>query len=114
MRGPVLSLRGVQKGYEEGGRRHLVLNGVDADIGGGELVALLGPSGSGKSTLLNLIAGLDRPDAGTILLDGVDLTALDERGRTLLRRRAIGFVFQFFNLIPTLTVEENVRLPLEL
>jgi putative ABC transport system ATP-binding protein len=114
MRGPVLSLRGVEKGYEEGGRRHVVLSGVDADIGGGELVALLGPSGSGKSTLLNLIAGLDRPDGGTILLDGVDVTALDERARTLLRRRTIGFIFQFFNLIPTLTVAENVRLPLEL
>jgi putative ABC transport system ATP-binding protein len=77
-------------------------------------VALLGRSGSGKSTLLNLIAGIDRPDAGRIVIGGQEVSAMDERRRTLLRRTRIGFVFQFFNLIPTLTVEENVRLPLEL
>jgi putative ABC transport system ATP-binding protein len=110
----VLSLRDVEKGYHEGGRRHVVLRGVAMDVGRGELLALLGPSGSGKSTLLNLIAGLDTPDAGTITLAGTELTRLDERARTLHRRRDIGFVFQFFNLIPTLTVAENVRLPLEL
>jgi putative ABC transport system ATP-binding protein len=111
---PLLALRGVEKGYDEGGRRHVVLRGVDATLDAGERVALLGPSGSGKSTLLNLVAGLDSPDAGTIHLHDIELTALDERRRTLLRRRSIGFVFQFFNLIPTLTVEENVRLPVEL
>jgi putative ABC transport system ATP-binding protein len=80
----------------------------------GEFVALLGPSGSGKSTLLNLIAGMDLPDAGEVEVDGVSLHRLSERERTLFRRRRIGFVFQFFNLIPTLTVEENLLLPLEL
>jgi putative ABC transport system ATP-binding protein len=77
-------------------------------------VALLGPSGSGKSTLLNLVSGIDTPDAGSIDIDGVRVTDLDERERTLFRRRHIGFVFQFFNLLPTLTVEENLLLPLEL
>jgi putative ABC transport system ATP-binding protein len=77
-------------------------------------VALLGPSGSGKSTLLNVIAGLDRPDSGSVHLAGESVTGLDERRRTLLRRRDVGFVFQFFNLVPTLTVAENVELPLEL
>jgi putative ABC transport system ATP-binding protein len=87
---------------------------VDLDIGAGELVALLGPSGSGKSTLLNIVAGLDLPDAGAVELDGQPLHRLDERARTLLRRRAVGFVFQSFNLVPTLTVAENIELPLEL
>ena len=80
----------------------------------GEFVALLGRSGSGKSTLLNLLSGIDRPDAGQIWVGGQELTALGERERTLFRRRQIGFIFQFFNLIPTLTVLENVTLPLEL
>jgi putative ABC transport system ATP-binding protein len=87
---------------------------MDLDVAPGELVALLGPSGSGKSTLLNIIAGLDAPDSGTVEVGGQDLGRLTERARTLLRRRDIGFVFQFFNLVPTLTVLENVRLPLEL
>ena len=80
----------------------------------GERVAILGKSGSGKSTLLNLISGIDNPDGGKILIDGFELTALDERERTLFRRKHIGFIFQFFNLIPTLTVWENIILPLEL
>jgi putative ABC transport system ATP-binding protein len=84
------------------------------EVQAGEFVALLGPSGSGKSTLLNLIAGMDRPDAGEVEVGGVPLHRLDERERTLFRRHRIGFVFQFFNLIPTLTVEENLLLPLEL
>jgi putative ABC transport system ATP-binding protein len=104
----------VHKAYDDGSTRHEVLAGVDLDIAPGELVALLGPSGSGKSTLLNLIAGIDAPDAGTVELAGHSITALDERSRTLLRRRAVGFVFQFFNLVPTLSVWENVALPLEL
>ncbi|MBW3535795.1 MAG: ABC transporter ATP-binding protein [Gemmatimonadetes bacterium] len=92
----------------------MVLDGADAVLGRGESVALLGPSGSGKSTLLNLVSGIDRPDRGRVVVDGTDLTALSERERTLFRRRHIGFVFQLFNLIPTLTVLENLLLPLEL
>jgi putative ABC transport system ATP-binding protein len=107
-------LRGVRKAYEDGETRHDVLTDVDLDVRRGELVALLGPSGSGKSTLLNVIAGLDVPDAGTVEVGGREIGALSERDRTLLRRREIGFVFQFFNLVPTLTVLENVVLPLEL
>ena len=112
--GSRVRLRGVSKAYDDGATRHDVLAGIDLDVAAGELVALLGPSGSGKSTLLNIIAGLDAPDGGTVEVSGRDLGALNERGRTLLRRRDIGFVFQFFNLIPTLTVLENVLLPLEL
>jgi putative ABC transport system ATP-binding protein len=111
---PLVRLRGVRKAYDDGRTRHEVLAGVDLDIAAGELVALLGPSGSGKSTLLNLIAGLDAPDAGTVMVADRDVAALDERARTLLRRPEIGFVFQSFNLVPTLTVLENVQLPLEL
>jgi putative ABC transport system ATP-binding protein len=107
-------LRGVAKSYDDGATRHDVLSAIDLDVASGELVALLGPSGSGKSTLLNIIAGLDTPDSGTVQVSGRNLGGMTERGRTLLRRRDIGFVFQFFNLIPTLTVLENVLLPLEL
>jgi putative ABC transport system ATP-binding protein len=111
---PLIRLRGVHKAYDDGSTRHEVLSGVDLDVAQGEMVALLGPSGSGKSTLLNVIAGLDAPDSGTVQVAGRDVAALDERQRTLLRRHEIGFVFQFFNLVPTLTVLENIRLPLEL
>lgn len=110
----ILALRGVSKCYREGETEHVVLDGVDLDIRRGELVALLGPSGSGKSTLLNVIAGIDVPCAGDVTFAGTSLARLSDRERTLFRRRHIGFVFQFFNLIPTLTVEENLRLPLEL
>ncbi len=104
----------LSKAYQEGERRRIVLDGISADFARGEFVALLGRSGSGKSTLLNLISGIDRPDAGQVWVAGQELTALGERERTLFRRRHIGFIFQFFNLIPTLTVIENVTLPLEL
>ena len=87
---------------------------TSADFARGEFIALLGRSGSGKSTLLNLVSGIDAPDAGRIWVGGQELTALGERERTLFRRRNIGFIFQFFNLIPTLSVLENVTLPLEL
>ncbi len=83
-------------------------------LGAGEFVALLGPSGSGKSTLLNLVSGIDTPDSGQVEVDGVRLHELSEHERTLFRRDRIGFIFQFFNLVPTLTVEENLLLPLEL
>lgn len=91
-----------------------MLDGVDLDIGRGETVALRGRSGSGKSTLLNLIGGIDAPDAGSVTVAGVDLTGLTERDRTLFRREHIGFVYQAFNLVPTLNVGDNVRLVLEL
>ena len=112
--GPRVELVDLHKSYQEGDRLHVVLDGAGADIAAGERVAVLGPSGSGKSTLLNLISGIDLPDAGTVRIDGVDVTALGERDRTLFRRGRVGFVFQFFNLLPTLTVLENLLLPLEL
>jgi putative ABC transport system ATP-binding protein len=110
----VVQLIDVHKAYDDGETRHVVLDGAALDIAHGELVALQGPSGSGKSTLLNVIAGLDSVDRGRIVVDGEDIGAMTERERTLLRRNRIGFVFQFFNLVPTLTVLENVLLPLEL
>ena len=110
----VLELRSVCKSYREGQTRRAVLADVDLEVRRGEFVAVTGRSGTGKSTLLNLASGIDAPDSGTIVLDGVELTALGERERTLKRRTAVGFVFQFFNLIPTLSVAENLALPLEL
>ncbi len=110
----VLALRHVSKSYREAQTRRAVLEDVNLDIERGEFVAVTGRSGTGKSTLLNLISGIDVPDSGAIVLDGVDLTAFGERERTLKRRHAVGFVFQFFNLIPTLSVAENLMLPLEL
>jgi len=111
---PFIRLERLSKSYREGDQTRVVLREAEASFGQGEFVAILGKSGSGKSTLLNLISGIDEADAGSIWLDGRDLTALDEHQRTLYRRHHIGFVFQFFNLIPTLTVWENVVLPLEL
>jgi putative ABC transport system ATP-binding protein len=111
---PVLRLRGVVKGYAEGDGIRPVLDGVDLDLAPASVTALVGPSGSGKSTLLNVVSGIDRPDAGTVELQGTPFHALSERDRTLARRDRIGFIFQFFNLVPTLTVLENLLLPLEL
>jgi len=111
---PLVELRSVSKSYREGDRHHRVLESVDQTIGTGELVVVLGKSGSGKSTLLNLVSGIDLPDEGEIRVSGVDLVQLSERDRTLFRRHHIGFVFQFFNLLPTLSVRENLLLPLEL
>lgn len=107
-------LEHLSKSFQEGLHTRIVLRDVNAVFARGESVAIVGQSGSGKSTLLNLISGIDRTDSGAIWLDGDNLTTLDERRRTLFRRRNIGFVFQFFNLLPTLTVQENVVLPLEL
>jgi putative ABC transport system ATP-binding protein len=111
---PLIELRDLKKEYEEGGRRRVVLKEASASIRRGELAVLLGRSGSGKSTLLNLLSGIDLPSAGEVVIEGVALSSLSEKDRTLFRRDRIGFVFQFFNLIPTLTVEENLLLPLEL
>jgi putative ABC transport system ATP-binding protein len=111
---PVIELRDVIKVYSEGEAQREVLSGARLTLHRGEFVVLLGRSGSGKSTLLNLISGIDVPTRGSVRVEGRDLGQLRERERTLLRRNRIGFVFQAFNLLPTLTVEENVRLPLEL
>src|SRR3954447_4177208 len=114
MASPLIELRNVTKEYDEGGRRRTVLRGASLTIQRGELAVLIGRSGTGKSTLLNLLSGIDPPSSGEVVIDGVSLSTLRERERTLFRRDRIGFVFQFFNLIPTLTVEENLLLPLEL
>ncbi len=111
---PLIELAAVTKVYREGDRDHVVLAGADAAIRRGELVVLLGRSGSGKSTLLHLLSGIDLPTSGRVVVDGRVLSDLSEEERTRFRRRHVGFVFQFFNLIPTLTVEENLLLPLEL
>ena len=109
-----LRFHDLTKSYYEGDVQRVVLQNAQAEFQSGKITAILGKSGSGKSTLLNLISGIDAPDSGQIWVDGQDLTALSERDRTLFRRARIGFIFQFFNLIPTLTVGENVSLPLEL
>ncbi|WP_457652356.1 ABC transporter ATP-binding protein [Rhodocaloribacter sp.] len=113
-RDTLVRLRRLTKTYREGERERVVLRGVDAEIERGAFVALVGRSGSGKSTLLNLISGIDRPTGGEVIVGGTNLTRLSEEERTRFRRLHIGFVFQSFNLIPTLTVAENVLLPLEL
>jgi len=110
----LLSVENLCRSFREGEREHRVLEHADAEFADGEVVAVIGRSGSGKSTLLNLISGIDRPDSGTVRIDGLDVTALTEPHLTLFRRKNIGFVYQFFNLVPTLDVEENVRLVLEL
>jgi putative ABC transport system ATP-binding protein len=110
----VLTIRQLSRSFAEGGRVHRVLAGVQAQVGAGETVAIMGRSGSGKSTLLNLISGIDRPDSGSVHVDGLEVSALGEPARTLFRRAHVGFVYQFFNLIPTLDAAENVRLVLEL
>jgi putative ABC transport system ATP-binding protein len=110
----VLTIKKLCRSFHEGERVHRVLDHADAFLGHAEVVAVIGRSGSGKSTLLNLISGIDKPDSGSVTINGRDVTALAEPERTLFRREHIGFVYQFFNLIPTLDVEENVRLVLEL
>jgi len=109
-----LRLVHLTKSYQEGAQTRFVLQDASLEIARGEFIAILGKSGTGKTTLLNLVSGIDRADQGEVYLEGVNLTGLSENQRTLLRRRKIGFIFQFFNLIATLTVWENVTLPLEL
>jgi putative ABC transport system ATP-binding protein len=110
----VLAIRDLSRSFREGQRVHCVLDHACADIGAGEIVAIIGRSGSGKSTLLNLVSGIDRPDSGEVRFNDRLVSALAEPERTLFRRQHVGFVYQLFNLIPTLDVEENVRLVLEL
>jgi putative ABC transport system ATP-binding protein len=109
-----LVLTDVTKRYREGDAWREVLRGASLALPAGAVGALVGRSGAGKSTLLNLISGIDRPDSGQVVVAGTHLEGLDERARTLFRRERIGFVFQFYNLVPTLTVEENVRFLLDL
>jgi len=110
----MLVVAGLQKKYRSGNTVQTVLDNLSFDVARGEIVALLGASGCGKTTLLNLLSGIDTPDGGSVHVDATDIHALGEPHRTLFRRQHIGFVFQFFNLIPTLTVGENIALPMEL
>jgi putative ABC transport system ATP-binding protein len=112
--GTVVSAADVTRRYGEGDTAVDALRGVSLTVKVGELVAVMGPSGSGKSTLMHILAGLDKPTAGTVTIAGEEITALEDRGLTMLRRKHIGFVFQFFNLLPMLTAEENVLLPLSI
>jgi putative ABC transport system ATP-binding protein len=110
----MINVENLTRIYYTGSSQQIVFDALTFNVDKGETVALLGASGSGKTTLLNLVSGIDTPDGGHVRLNGVDVHALAEPERTLMRRRQIGFVFQFFNLIPTLKVGENVALPLEL
>ena len=110
----MIELHGVSKTVPSGGGTLTILHPLDLAIPGGRVAAITGPSGSGKSTLLGLIAGLDAPTAGRVVIDGVDITALDEDGLARLRGIKIGFVFQFFHLLPSLTAYENVLVPMEI
>jgi putative ABC transport system ATP-binding protein len=110
----VLILKNLSRSFREGGREHRVLDHLDACVAGGEAVAIIGRSGSGKSTLLNVVSGIDNADSGSVELDGREVSSLREPERTRFRRRHVGFIYQFFNLVPTLNAEENVRLVLEL
>ncbi len=111
-RAPVVEIRHLEKHYVRGGQIVPVLTDITLDIAAGEFMALMGPSGSGKSTLLNLIAGIDKPTAGSLKVDGIEIAALDEGELADWRARNIGFIFQFYNLMPVLTALENVELPL--
>ena len=110
----VLTAKGLWKSYGSGRLRVDVVKGVDLEVGRGEFLAIVGPSGSGKTTIIMMLAGIEAPDRGSIVVDGVDVASLGPRERVLWRRRNVGIVFQFFHLIPTLTALENVMLSLEL
>lgn len=111
---PIIQLKQLSKSYQEGNKRRLVLNELELSVAEGQMYVLLGRSGSGKSTMLNLLSGIDQPDTGQVIIDGTDISKMNEKDRTKYRRDNIGFVFQSFNLISTLTVFENVVLPLSL
>jgi putative ABC transport system ATP-binding protein len=108
----IVQIRSVSKAYQRGGQVVPVLTDINLDVGEGEFVALMGPSGSGKSTLLNLIAGIDKPDGGSVRINGIDISALSEAQLADWRAANVGFIFQFYNLLPVLTAFENVELPL--
>lgn len=108
----LIECRGLTRSYEKGGARITPLRELDLDVQEGEFLALMGPSGSGKTTLLNLIAGIDRPTSGTLRVDGIDLTGLSRRRLAAWRSEYVGYIFQLYNLVPTLTAYENVELPL--
>lgn len=112
--GPILAAHGISHSYQSGGQTLTVLKDITLELEPGGFLAIVGPSGSGKTTLLGLLAGLDRPTSGRVILDGVDLGSLDEDSRARLRRSRVGFIFQSFQLIPTLTARENIQVPLEL
>ena len=108
----IVQAKSLAREYKRGKIPIPAVNGIDLDVRKGEIVAIIGPSGSGKTTMLNLIGGLDRPTSGRIVVDGVDLEGMNDKQLTEYRLRKIGFVFQFYNLMPTLTAEENVELPM--
>ena len=110
----VITAKEVTRRYGEGDAAVNALCGISLEIAAGQFAAVMGPSGSGKSTLMHILAGLDRPTSGTVSIDGTDITTLNDKKLTLLRRHNIGFIFQFFNLLPTLTAEENILLPLQI
>ena len=110
--GPMVDVRGVRKVYRRDAEEIIVLDGIDLQVPAAEFVALMGPSGSGKTTLLNLIAGIDRPTSGSVTVAGTDVARLSESDLARWRSRNVGFIFQFYNLIPVLTAVENVELPL--
>jgi len=112
--GAVVEANGITRVYGEGETAVHALNGCSIAVSRGQLTAVMGPSGSGKSTMMHILAGLDRPTEGTVLIEGADITHMNDNELTKLRRQHIGFIFQFFNLLPMLTAEENIRLPLEL
>jgi putative ABC transport system ATP-binding protein len=111
---PIIQLKRLSKSYQEGNKRRLVLNELDLSVAESQMYVLLGRSGSGKSTMLNLLSGIDQPDTGQVIIAGTDISKMNEKDRTKYRRDNIGFVFQSFNLISTLTAFENVVLPLSL
>src|SRR5919202_2868377 len=111
---PIVSTSGLARTYGEGDTAVHALRGVTVAFPAGEFAAIMGPSGSGKSTLMHLLAGLDRPTSGSVVVDGQELAGLDDKGLTRLRRDRLGFVFQAFNLVPVLNAEENILLPLTL
>src|SRR6266566_7834186 len=110
--GPVVAATNITRRYGEGATAVDALRDVSLEVARGQLTAVMGPSGSGKSTLMHILAGLDQPTSGYVQIDGIDITTLKDNELTRLRRKHIGFVFQFFNLLPMLTAEENIVLPL--